>query len=357
MTFETNPAQQPEPRHQPDPAQQPVETQQPRSTKRLALILVSSAVVLLLIAAAAVVAVTQSAAQQRKESLELLKGDQVNALVDARGKLQPAANAYLAAYKKARNAPASQEEAEKNSAKEREEFQRAAEAARTALKSVQLAHDSGEDGIGVAAGQLAESYQGFIDHMEGLVDSYPEFEGLFREDGAGCNGLFVGSKAANLRERQTLLTQAAKPCREAAEQLKQSRNIAYVEFARTFDNRVAQLESNAGITAESEEKYNEFVQLKDQLVRKTDEATARNASDEELLAIADEAKALNTRIRNNRSEFDFAAKRYLSGVKDMPVLVEEVFSKKIPAEIKGYDSVIPLRVQILKDAVDVELVE
>ncbi|WGM21596.1 hypothetical protein QEH68_05320 [Paenarthrobacter sp. OM7] len=343
---------EPGPTPQPDPAQQPA----PKKRK-LALILVSSVVVLLLVAAAAVVAVTQISGKQRKESLQTLKDQHVSALVDARSKLQPAANAYLAAYKKARNAPASQEEAEKNSSTEREEFQRAVEAARTALKNVQDAHSSKEDGVGIAVGQLGGSYGGFVDHMEGLVESYPEFEGLFRADGAGCNGLFVGSKASTLRERQTLLSQAAAPCREAANQLKQSKNVAYVEFARTFDNSVAQLESNAEITAKSEENYNEFVRLKDQMVQKTDDATARNASDEEFLKIADELKVLNARIRYNRSEFDFAAKRYLSGVKDMPVLVEEVFSKRIADEIKSYDAVIPLRVQILKDAVDVELVE
>ncbi|WP_235036239.1 hypothetical protein [Arthrobacter sp. 18067] len=352
MTIEPGPTQHEGPAEQPNPSQQPA----PRKRK-LALILISSVVVLLVIAAAAVVTVTQISGQQRKESLQLLKEGQLTALVDSRAKLQPAANEYLAAYKKARNAPASQEEAEKNSQKERGEFQKAADEARSALQKVQSAHESRADGIGVAIGQLEDSYEGFIDHMEGLVESYPQFEGLFRADGAGCNGLFVGSKAATLRERQTLLGQAAAPCREAADQLKQSKNVAYVEFARTFDNRVGQLESNAEVTAKSEENYNEFVQLKDQLVQKTNEATARNASDEELLKIADEAKALNTRIKNNRSEFDFAAKRYLSGVKDMPVLVEEVFSKKIAAEIKSYDAVIPLRVQILKDAVDVELVE
>ncbi|MCP1412703.1 hypothetical protein [Paenarthrobacter sp. A20] len=352
MTIEPGPTSQPDLPQQPDPAGQPA----PKKRK-LALILISSVVVLLVIAAAAVVTMTQVSGQQRKESLQQLKDGQLTALVDSRAKLQPAANEYLAAYKKARNAPASQEEAGKNSRKERDEFQKAADEARSALQKVQSAHESREDGIGVAIGQLEDSYEGYIDHMEGLVESYPQFEGLFRADGAGCNGLFVGSKAANLRERQTLLSQAAAPCREAAGQLKQSKNVAYVEFARTFDNRVGQLESNAGITAKSEETYNEFVRLKDQLVQKTDEATARNASDEELLKIADEAKALNTRIKNNRSEFDFAAKRYLSGVKDMPVLVEEVFSKKIAAELKSYDAVIPLRVQILKDAVDVELVE
>ncbi|MGR0158734.1 hypothetical protein [Paenarthrobacter nitroguajacolicus] len=329
-----------------------------RSKRRPILIALAIAVVLAVVAAVVVIALTNSAGQQRRESLALLKDDRLTVLVEARGKVQPAVNAYLAAYKKARNAPASREDAEKNSVKEREEFQRAIESARAALSDVQAGASTGgeEHGIGVAAAQLTDSYQGYLDSMEGLVESYPQFEGLFREE-AGCSGLFVGSKAANLRERQTLLGQAAVPCREAVNQLKQSKSIAYVEFARTLDNEIAQLESHAETTAKSEENYNEFVRLKDEYVKKVDDATARNASEEELFKIADEVKALNTRIKNNRSEFDFAAKRYLNGVKEMPTLVEEVFSKNVSAQIKHHDTVIPLRVQVLKDSIDAELAE
>ncbi|WP_024819817.1 hypothetical protein [Arthrobacter sp. 31Y] len=328
-----------------------------RSKRRPVLIALAIAVVLAVVASVVVIALTNFAGQQRRESLALLKDERLNGLVEARDKIQPAVNAYLAAYKKARNVPASREEAEKNSAKERDDFQQAINSARTALSAVQTGNGSSEEaeGIGVAVAQLGDSYQAYLDSMEGLVESYPQFEGLFREDGAGCSGLFVGSKAANLRERQTLLGQAAVPCREAVNQLKQSKNISYVEFARTLDNEIAQLESHAETTAKSEENYNEFVRLKDEYVKKADDATARNASEEELLKIADEVKAFNTRIKNNRSEFDFAAKRYLNGVKEMPTLVEEVFSKNVAAQIKHHDTVIPLRVQVLKDAIDAEL--
>ena len=329
-----------------------------RSKRRPVLIALVIAVVVAVVASVVVIALTNLAGQQRRESLALLKDDRLTALVEAKSKIQPAANAYLAAYKKARNATASREEAEKNSVKERDEFQQAINSARTALSNVHTGYSAGEeaDGIGVAEAQLSDSYQAYLDSMEGLVESYPQFEGLFRED-AGCSGLFVGSKAANLRERQTLLGQAAVPCREAVNQLKQSKNISYVEFARTLDNEIAQLESHAETTAKSEENYNEFVRLKDEYVKKVDDATARNAPEAEYLKIADELKALNTRIKNNRSEFDFAAKRYLNGVKDMPTLVEDVFSKNVSEQIKHHDTVIPLRVQVLKDAIDAELAE
>ncbi|VXC10661.1 conserved exported hypothetical protein [Arthrobacter sp. 9V] len=330
-----------------------------RSKRRPILIAVAIAVVLAVVAAAVVIALTNFAGQQRRESLSLLKEDRLTALVEARGKIQPAVNAYLAAYKKARNLPATQEEAEKNSAKEREGFQQAMDSARTALSDVQAGKDTGGEAgtTAVAVAQLGDSYQAYLDSMEGLVESYPRFEGLFREDGAGCSGLFVGSKAATLRERQTLLAQAAVPCREAVNQLKESKNVSYVEFARTLDNEIAQLESHAETTAKSEENYNEFVRIKDEYVKKIDDATARNAPDAEYLKLADELKALNSRIKNNRSEFDFAAKRYLNGVKNMPTLVDEVFSKNVADQIKHHDTVIPLRVQVVKDAVDAELAE
>lgn len=337
------------------------ETQDPispvRRRRNPALLVTILAVVVLLVATGTAVVLTNLAGQQKAESLTLLKGDRLDALSDARDKIQPAANAYLAAYKKARNAPSSREEAEQESQKEKDEFLRATESARAALSSLKATHGSSDDAVGTAVGQLVESHEDYFGYMEGLVGSYPQFEGLFREDdAAGCNGLFVGSKAANLRERQTLLTKAATPCRKAAGELKQSNNTAYEEFSRTFETRVAELETNAEATAKGEESYAEFVQLKDDFVKKADDAEARNAPAEEVQKIADDAKALNAKIRYNRSDFDFAAKRYLAGVKEMPALVENVFSKEVADDIKHYGAVIPLRVQILKDVVDAELI-
>lgn len=329
-----------------------------RKKRHPVLIALTLAVVLALIASAVVISVSTMTAQQRRESLVLLKDERLTTLDEARGKIQPAVNTYLAAYKKARNAPASREEAEKGSAKERDEFQQAINSARTALNEVQTSDTAGAEDktVSGAVAMLGDSYQAYLDSMEGLVESYPLFEGLFRQD-AGCSGLFVGSKAANLRERQTLLAQAAVQCREAVNQLKQSKNVSYVEFARTLDNQIAQLETHAETTAKSEENYNEFVRLKDEYVKKIDDATARNAPDAEYRTIADELKALNTRIKNNRSEFDFAAKRYVNGVRDMPTLVEDVFTKDVADQIKHHDAVIPIRVQVLKDALDAELAE
>ncbi|MCP2049856.1 UNVERIFIED_ORG: cell division protein FtsI/penicillin-binding protein 2 [Paenarthrobacter nicotinovorans] len=335
----------------------PASTTAPTRSRRRPVILVTSIVLaVLVIAIGALVAVNHVAGQQKTESLAALKEQRLNALGDARGKVQPAANAYLAAYKKARNAPASRDQAVQDSQKEKDEFQQATGNARSALQELKSVNGSSESAVGMAVQQLVESHEDYFDYMEGLVESYPQFEGLFRDDdAAGCNGLFVGSKAATLRERQTLLAQAAAPCRKAAAELKDSKNNAYVEFARTFDNNVADLEERAEVTAKGEENYAGFVRLKDDLVKRADEAEARNAPEAEVQKIADDAKAVNAQIRTNRSEFDFAAKRYLAGVKEMPSTVENVFATEIAADIKHFDAVIPAREQILKDTIDVEL--
>ncbi|QOT21639.1 hypothetical protein [Paenarthrobacter sp. YJN-D] len=332
-------------------------TPEPARSRRRPVILVTCIVLaVLVIAVGALVAVNNVAGQQKAESLSALKGDRLNALGDARGKVQPAANAYLAAYKKARNAPASRDQAVRDSQKEKDEFQQASKSARSALQELKSGNDSVDTPVGVAVHQLVESHEDYFDYMEGLVESYPQFEGLFRDDDAArCNGLFVGSKASTLRERQTLLAQAAEPCRKAASDLLQSKNNAYVEFARTFDNKVAELQERAEVTAKGEENYAGFVRLKDDLVKRADDAEARNAPEAEVQKIADDAKAVNAQIRTNRSEFDFAAKRYLAGVKEMPSTVENVFSKEVSADIKHFDAVIPAREQILKDTIDVEL--
>lgn len=342
----------------PPGAAAPEQTSQPGPRKKNRAVLIIGLVVALLVAAAGTaVALTQSAAQQRKDALVQVKDQRLNDLAAARDKLQPAANAYLAAYKKARNAPASKDQALQDSNKELGDFRKAAETARTSLESVKSGIDS-SDAVDTALQQLEESHLGYFDYMEGLVDSYPRFEGLFREDDpAGCNGLFVGSKAGNLRERQQLLAEAAAPCRDAANGLKQSGNTAYEEFARMFDNRVADLEKHAEVTAKSEESYEEFVRTKDDFEKKADDAKARNAPTDEVLKIADDARALNSKIRANRAGFDFAADRYLDGVKGMPDLVDEVFTKNVTADVKHYQAVIPLRVQVLKDVIDAELVE
>lgn len=332
-------------------------TPEPARSRRRPVILVTCIVLAVLaIAVGALVAVNNFAGQQKAESLSALKGDRLNALGDARGKVQPAANAYLAAYKKARNAPASRDQAVKDSQKEKDEFQQASNSARSALQELKSGNDSADTPVGVAVHQLVASHEDYFDYMEGLVESYPQFEGLFRDDDAArCNGLFVGSKASTLRERQTLLAQAAEPCRKAASDLLQSKNNAYVEFARTFDNKVAELQERAEVTAKGEENYAGFVRLKDDLVKRADDAEARNAPEAEVQKIADDAKAVNAQIRTNRSEFDFAAKRYLAGVKEMPSTVENVFAKEVSADIKHFDAVIPAREQILKDTIDVEL--
>lgn len=320
------------------------------------IVLVSVLVALLLIAAGAVT-VTNLARQQDRESLLLLKDEQIKTLVDARGKLQPAANAYLAAYKEAKNAGGTRETAEQDANEEREAFKQAEASARASMGTLKANRGVEEGQVSDAVTQFEDSHLGFVDYMAGLVDSYPQFDALFSEGGESCQGIFIGDRAANLNERKDLLTEAAGICRNATEELGQSKNPTYVEYARRVENRVKQLEADAAATAKGEQDVAAFTATKDQLVLKADEASARNAPAEELLDIADEAKSLNESIKANKSEFDFAAKRYTKTVKEMPSVLEAVFSTHVSAEMKYYGSVISLREDVLKAVIDDELVE
>ena len=328
-----------------------------RGKNRKGYIVLASVVVLLLLIATVIVTVTNVTREQERDSLVQLKDGQLKTLLDARSKLPPAANAYLAAYKEAQNAGGTREKAEQDSTEERDTFKQAEASARDALGALKAGRGTGEDQVGDAVAQFEDSYLGFIDYMAGLVDSYPEYDALFRKGEEGCQGIFIGDRTSNLNERKDLLTKAAGVCRSATEKLGQSKNSTYAEYAGRVENRVKQLEVDAAATATAEQNVEAFTATKDQLVKKVDEATKRNAPDEELLAIADELKSLNQTITANRSEFDFAAKRYTKTVKEMPSLLEDVFSTHVPAEMKYYDSVVPMRLEVLKAVVDDELVE
>lgn len=328
-----------------------------RGKVRKGFIVLAGVLVSLLLIAAGVVTVTDLTRQQDRESLVQLKDEQIGKLADARSNLQPATNKYLAAYKEARIAGGTREKAEQDSQDERDAFKQAEVSARDAMGTVKADHVTGEGQISDAVVQFEDSYLGFVDYMAGLVDSYPQFDALFREGEEGCAGIFIGSRGANLTERRNLLAEAAGICRSATEQLRQSENPTYAEYARRIENRVNQLELDAATTAKAELDVEAFTAAKDQLVRKAAEASARNAPAEEVLNIADEAKNLNEIIRDNKSGFDFAAKRYTKTVKEMPSILEDVFSKHVPGEMKYFDSVIPIRENVLRAVIDDELVE
>ena len=326
-----------------------------KSNKRF--LLVAGVIVLLLLIASAFVAVTQVARQQDRDSLVQLKNEQLVTLRDAQSKLQPAVNTYLAAYKKAQLAAGSREKAEQDSKKELDAFKEAEASAREAMRTVKAARGAEEGELKDAIAQFEDSYLGFVDYMAGLVDSYPQFQALFGEENEGCKGIFIGSRAANLTERATLLTEAAGICRSATEKLGESKNPTYVDYALRVKNRVSQLETDGAATAKAEQSLGPFNESKDQLTKKVDDANARNASAEELLAIADELKAMNDQIKANKSEFDFASKRYKKTVEAMPSLLEDVFSKHVPDEMKYFESVIPIRLAVLESVIDDALVE
>ena len=319
-------------------------------------LLVAGVIVLLLLTASAFVTVTHVARQQDRDSLVQLKNEQLVTLRDVQSKLQPTLNAYLAAYKKAHLA-GGRDKAEQDSKKELDAFKEGEASAREAMGTMKAAHGAEEGELSDAIAQFEDSYLGFVDYMAGLVDSYPQFHTLFGEDNEGCQGIFIGSRGANLTERANLLTDAADTCRSATEKLGQSKNPTYVYYALRVQNRVSQLEIDGAATAKAEQSLGPLTASTDQLKKKADDALARNASEQELLDIADELKGMNEQIKANKSEFDFAAKRYKKTVEEMPSLLEDVFSKHVPDEMKYFESVMPIRLDVLESVIDDALVE
>ncbi|WP_309108627.1 hypothetical protein [Arthrobacter sp.] len=320
-------------------------------------LILAGVVVLLLLIAAAFVTVTQVARQQERDSLVQLKNEQLVTLRDARSKLQPTLNAYLAAYKKAHLAAGSRDKAEQDSKKELEAFKEAEASAREAVRTITTSHGAEEGELSDAVAQFEDSYLGYVDYMAGLVDSYPQFHTLFGDSNDGCKGIFVGSPGDNLAERANLLIEAAGICRSATEKLGESKNPTYVDYALRVQNRVSQLEMDGAATAKAEQSLGPLNATLDQMKKKVDDAYARNASEQELLAIADELKGMNDQIKANKSEFDFAAKRYKKTVEEMPSLLEDVFSKHVPDEMKYFESVMPIRLAVLESVIDDALVE
>jgi hypothetical protein len=328
-----------------------------RGKSNKSFLLVAGVIVLLLLIASAFVTATHVARQQDRDSLVQVKNEQLVTLRDAQGKLQPAVNTYLAAYKKAHLAAGTRDKAEQDSKEEHDAFKEAEASAREAVATLKAARGAEEGELRDAIAQFEDSYLGYVDYMAGLVDSYPQFLTLFGESNEGCKGIFVGSPGASLTERANLLTKAAGICRSATEKLGQAKNPTYADYALRVQNRVNQLEIDGAATAKAEQSLGPFNASKDQLTQKVNDAYARNASEQELLAIADELKAMNDQIKANKSEFDFAAKRYKKTVEEMPSLLEDVFSKHVPDEMKYFESVIPIRLAVLESVIDDAMVE
>jgi hypothetical protein len=328
-----------------------------RGKSRKGFVVVASVVVLLLLIASAVVTVTNVARQQDRDGLLQLKNEQLGTLVDAKSKLPSAVNAYIEAYKKAHTAAGSRVKAEQDSKNEHDAFKQAEASARDAMASLKAGRGATEGELSDAIAQYEDSYLGFVDYMAGLVDSYPQFHALFGDSDESCQGIFIGSRATNMSERKNLLTEAAGICRSATEKLGQSKNSTYIDYARRVENRVSKLEVDSTATAQAAQNVQAFTSELNQLSQKADEALNRNVSEDELSRIHDEIRNLNSRIKVNRSELDYAGERYLKTVKEMPALLEDVFSKHVSAETKYYDSVNPIRAKVLEAVIDDALVE
>ena len=110
-------------------------------------------------------------------------------------------------------------------------------------------------------------------------------------------------------------------------------------------------------TEQAEREYKSFESEVAQYQKKVREATARNASDQELNKLTEEIKGVNARITESQAGFDFAAKRYVTTVKEMPTLYSDVYDKTVPAKLKNLGGLIDVRSKVLKLVVDNKLIK
>lgn len=328
------------------------------SSKRpsLFLVVIGVLVVLLLVGIAAVV-VTNVNRQQDRESLAQLEKKQLTTLVEEKDKLLPLVNEYFAAFKKSYLADGSIEKAEQAAEPERKAFAKAEAQARSSIAKVKSSRGANHEEVKVAVAQFEDSFVGFVDYAAGLVESYPLYTSLWGTDDSPCQGIFIGDKAADLTERDELLSAAVDACREATKKLAASKNSSLAEYAQRIDNRVSLLKTDSATTAKAEQSLADYTKQYNEFQKKYDRAIATNASEKKLFALADEIELVNEEISANQSAFDFASQRYLTTVREMPDLLGDVFATHVPAEIEYYDSVIGFRMTVLEKVVADALVE
>jgi len=311
-------------------------------------VLIVGIIVVILLVALAAVAVTNVNRQQDRESLAQIKKEQLTSLLDAKNKLPGALDEYFAAFKKSYLVDYSLEQAEQEAKPERDAFEKAEASARSAMAKLKSSRGAGQDEVRDAIAQYEDSYLGFVDYTAGLIDSYPLYTSLWGTDASPCQGIFIGDRGANLSERDELLIKAVDTCRAATGKLAKSKNSTLAEYAQRIDNRLSQLKTDSATTAEAEQKLGKFTVQYKQFQKRYDQAIAANASEKKLLALADEISQINDEISANKTAFDFASRRYLSTVEEMPPLLGDVFEKHVPAEIKYFGSVIELRSDVLE---------
>ena len=271
--------------------------------------------------------------------------------------LPAAANDYFAAFSREFNATGSADKAKQNASKEYEAFAKAESSAMEAIKQLVDSKAANNGDVDQAIKQYTDVSTNQTNYYAGMIASYSSFKGLFGgPDGVGCSGVFIGS-TESLGERKDRLKKAAANCYPAIEKLKKSKNSAYVTYAFQMERRVKLLEQDAASIAKSEQQNNEFSKQLAVFEQKAADAKARNASEQEVLALANEIKAFNVKIKDNQADFDYSSKRYLATIKEFPTLAEAVFSDSISAKLKNLTSLSDVRLATLNLILDNQLLQ
>lgn len=291
----------------------------------------------------------------QEADFQAAQSSQITEATKARKSLIPAVNTYLAAFKAAYNESKSVHSASEAAKKEYDAFKAAASKASSAMKTLSDSRIANDSEVGVSVKQLKQDYDAEVAFYTGLVESYPEYTTLFAEGSGGCSGIFVG-ETNGLADRKKKLDAAAAKCNEALATLKKSSNSSYAEYAKKVEHRVKRMQADAATVLKAEQTLKQYEKRAEDYKQQYAEATARGASEEEILKLADELKKFNAQIADNRASFDFASKNYLKLVKEMPELYSSVYGTDVPAKQKHYNQLIEFRTSVLKSLVESKLV-
>lgn len=281
-----------------------------------------------------------------QQDYQLAKDSQVAAVSSAREALRPALNEYLAAFKTAYNQSGTPEAASQAAQKQYDAYKQAESTARSAIADLEKNHITNDGETGTVVKQIARDYEAEVTYFTGLIESYPAYTVLFSDKQKQCSGVLVG-ETSGLADRKQKLDAAAVDCFKALDNLKQSSNTTYVDYAKKIERRVKQLQQHAATIVRTEQNNKDFEAQAAVFQQRVSEAIARNAPAEEVNKLTDEIKQLNVKVEENRADFDFASKRYISTIKEIPTLFGNVYDKDVPARVKNFEQLHDMRMKVL----------
>lgn len=290
-----------------------------------------------------------------QQDYQLARDSQVAAATSAREALRPALNEYLAAFKAAYNQSGTPEAASRAVQKQYDAYKQAESTARAAIGELEKNRMTNNGETGTIVKQLSRDYDAEVTYFTGLVESYPAYTVLFSDKQKQCSGVLVG-ETTGLADRKQKLDAAATDCFKALDTLKQSSNTTYVDYAKKIERRVKQLQQYVATIVRAEQNNKDYEAQTAVFQQRVSDATARNASEVELNKIVTELKQMNAKLEENRADFDFASKRYLSTIKELPTLFGNVYDKDVPAKVKNFEQLHDMRTKVLVLSLDEKLI-